>query len=269
MRELAVALGLVLPVVFGTIVPQAAPSADSTARPASQEPDRASARRMVATLREAAARDDRAALSALMRYPLEVTVGGLRLPVPDRAAFLELYGSIMTAPMKRVINRARVPDQGSGNRAGRVASSGEISFEDALVIAPVRGDYLVTRLAVPVADNATGRGAAASAPRSLTFRVGRPTQVSGSLAAGGRDAYTFHAVQGAFIDARLTGVPGRTVLLRLVHADTGAPLDARAGAGTRVWTGRVGAPTPVRIEVVRQPDSGTETLIYTLSVTLK
>ena len=45
--------------------------------------------------------------------------------------------------------------------------------------------------------------------------------------------------------------------------------DARADAGTRVWTGRVSADGSYRIEVARQPDTGNEPLIYTMSVGLK
>ena len=221
-------------------------------------------RQFVAELRQASARDDRQAVARMMRYPLEVLAGGLQIPVADAGAFVGLYQTIMTPAMKAVIARARVPAAGQTFPGVRTGEGGLVSFEDALVVAPVKGGFRVTRLSVPL-----GTRAAPSGARRLTFRVGRPTLASGSLDPGGRDDYVFHAVQGAFIDARLSGVPGRSVLLRLIDTRTGQAVDARADAGTRVWAGRVRADADYRLEVVRQPDSGRETLIYTLSVEVK
>jgi hypothetical protein len=39
----------------------------------------------VRELQRAVARDDRAAVSALIQYPLTVFAGGLRIPIPDTA----------------------------------------------------------------------------------------------------------------------------------------------------------------------------------------
>jgi len=224
-------------------------------------------RRFVAELRQASAREDREALARLMRYPLQVTAGAVQIPVRNAASFVELFQTIMTPEMKAVIARARVPAAGQ-SVAGVRMGPGAVSFEDALVIERGDSGFRVTRLSVPLTSRNASPGRAAAA-RTLTFRVGRPTQVSGSLDPGGRDRYQFHAIRGTFIEARLSGVPGRTVLLRLVDAGTGRAVDRRADAGTRVWIGRVSATAGYRIEVVRQPDSGQETLIYTLSVELK
>ncbi len=142
-----------------------------------------------------------------------------------------------------------------------------MTFEGALTIAPAGGGFKITQLTVPTSPQSSSPGAAVA--RQLTFRVGTPTQVSGTLQPGGKDLYEFHGEQGVFVDARLSGIPGRSVLLRLVDSKTGKPVDARADAGTRVWTGRLAAASQYRIEVVRQPDSGEEPLIYTLAVGLK
>lgn len=239
------------------------------AAPAEAEPAQRleALRRFVADLRTASAQDNRPAVAAMMQYPLEVMAGGLKIPVNDAAAFVGLYQTIMTPAMKAVIARARVPAAGQTFPGVRTGEGGMVSFEDAVVVVPAGGGFKVTRLSVPLGARSTPPGAPTA--RRLTFRVGRPTQVSGSLDPGGRDEYLFHAVQGAFVDARLSGVPGRSVLLRLVDARTGAAVDARADAGTRVWTGRVRAASDYRLEVVRQPGSGRETLIYTLAVELK
>jgi hypothetical protein len=135
-----------------------------------------------------------------------------------------------------------------------------------VTIAPTSGGFRVTALNVPAGAQSKPPGEPVE--RQLTFRVGQPTQVSGSLAPGGRDRFAFYAVRGAFVDARLSGVPGRSVLLRVLD-EAGKAVDARADAGTRVWNGRMSGDGSYRIEVVRQPDTGTEPLIYTMAVTLK
>jgi len=223
----------------------------------------------VTALQQAAARNDRRAVAGMMRYPLDVTAAGLQIPVPDANAFVGLYDSIMTPAMKAVIARARVPADDRPRPDVITLSSGGLVFENVLTIAPSAGGFKVTRLAVPVTPAAGTSGGSAAAARRLTFRVGRPTQVSGSLDPGGRDRYEFHAVQGARLDVRLTGVPGRSVLIRILDRKTGRPVDARADTGTRVWTGHLAASSTYAIEVVRQPDSGTGTLIYTLAVGIK
>src|SRR5438552_5061362 len=50
----------------------------------------------VRELQRALARDDRAAVSALVHYPLTVFAGGLRIPIPDAAALLQSYDVIFS-----------------------------------------------------------------------------------------------------------------------------------------------------------------------------
>ena len=222
----------------------------------------------VAALRRAVAANQRVAVAGLMRYPLEVRAGGLQIPVKDSAAFIALYDTIVTPALREVVAGARVPPSGAAPGLRRTPDGGVV-IRDAVTIARHGDAFAVTAITVPIGPPAGSAPGGRAAPRALTFRVGRPTQVSGTLLPRGRDEYTFYAQQGAFIDARLSGIPGRTVLLRLVNDASGAAVDARAEAGTRVWTGRVAAGATYRVEVVRQPDTGTEPLIYTLSVTLR
>lgn len=236
----------------------------------SQAPPGQSLPQFVASLQQAVSRNDRRAVAGMMRYPLQVTAAGLQIPVSDANAFVSLYGSIMTPAMTAVIARARVPADTRPRPDIVTLRDGGIVFENAVTISRAGDGFKVTRLAVPLAPSAGATGTAgAAAARRLTFRVGRPTQVSGSLDPGGKDRYEFHAEQGAFLDVRLTGVPGRSVLVRIVDSKTGAAVDARADTGTRVWTGRVSVSSTYTIEVVRQPRSGTGTLIYTLAVGIK
>jgi hypothetical protein len=213
----------------------------------------------VAALQQAVARNDRPAVAAMVRYPLTVTAGGLQIPVADAKTFVSVYDTVMNSAVRQVITRGRVP-------AGHPAGDG-ITFENAVTIAPAGGGFRITGLSVPAAPRSTSPGEPIE--RQLTFRVGQPTQVSGTLAPGGRDRFVFYAVRGALVDARLSGIPGRSVLLRVVEAGSGKAVDARADAGSRVWTGRVSADGSYRIEVVRQPDTGAEPMIYTLAVGVK
>jgi hypothetical protein len=221
----------------------------------------------VATLQQAVARNDRAAVAGMVRYPLNVVASGLQIPVSDAKTFVKLYDTVMSPTIRQIIARARVPEDGKSTPAAVRTSGGGITFDSAVTIAPVGGAFRITGLNVPPGAESKPPGEAVE--RQLTFRVGQPTQVSGSLAPGGRDRFVFYAVRGALVDARLSGVPGRSVLLRLVEAGSDKPVDARADAGTRVWTGRVSTEGSYRIEVVRQPDTGSEPLIYTMSVAIK
>lgn len=222
-------------------------------------PQGSSLPQFVAALQQAVARNDRPAVAAMVRYPLTVSAGGLQIPVTDAKTFVSVYDTVMSPAVRQVIARGRVP-------AGHPAGEG-ITFENAVTIAPASGGFRVTSLAAPAAPRSTSPGEPIE--RQLTFRVGQPTQVSGTLAPGGRDRFVFYAVRGALVDARLSGIPGRSVLLRIVEAGSGKPVDARADAGSRVWTGRVSADGSYRIEVVRQPDTGQEPMIYTLAVGVK
>jgi hypothetical protein len=226
---------------------------------ASTPPAATSLPQFVAALQQAVAKNDRAAVAAMVRYPLTVMAGSLQIPVTDAKTFVGIYDTVMSPAVRQVIARGRVP---SGHPAGE-----GITFENAVTIGATGGGFRITGLSQPAVPRSTGPGEPIE--RQLTFRVGQPTQVSGTLAPGGRDRFVFYAVRGALVDARLSGVPGRSVLLRIVEAGSGKPVDARADAGTRVWTGRVSADGSYRIEVVRQPDTGKEPLIYTLAVGVK
>jgi len=221
----------------------------------------------ITALQQAVSRNDRQAVAGMVSYPLEVRAGTLQIPVADTSAFVKLYESLITSGMKSVIARARVPADGQKSASVTTSRNGALTFEGALTIAPAGGGFKITQLTVPSSPQSSSPGVAVA--RHLTFKVGRPTQVSGTLVPGGTDLYEFHGEQGVFVDARLSGVPGRTVLLRIVDTKTGKAVDARADAGTRVWTGRLASASQYRIEVVRQPDSGTEPLIYTMAVGLK
>ena len=211
----------------------------------------------VASLQQAVARNNRTAVAGMVRYPIEVTAGGLLIPISDAAMFLKIYDTVMNPAVRQDVTGAKL----AADARAPVTLGGAVSID------AVSGGFKVTAIKVPV--GATSKPPGEVIERQLTFRVGQPTQVSGSLAADGTDRFILYAARGAYLDIRLSGVPGRSVLVRLLEAGGGKPVDARADAGTRVWTGPVGAEGNYRIEVVRQPDSGKEPLIYTMAVMMK
>ena len=237
------------------------------ARPAAGQAAAPSMAQFIAALQQAVSRNDKAAVAAMVRYPLDVRAGSLQIPVSDANAFVKLYESLMTSAMKSVVARAKVPADGQKSVTATTGRGGAMTFEGALTIAPAGDGFKISQLMLPTSPQSSSPGAAVA--RQLTFRVGTPTQVSGTLNPGGTDLYEFFGQQGVFVDARLSGVPGKSVLLRIVDNNTGKAIDARADAGTRVWNGRLPAASQYRIEVVRQPESGTEQLIYTLAVGVK
>jgi hypothetical protein len=211
----------------------------------------------VAGLRRAVAANDRRAVAGMVRYPIEVSAGGLQIPVPDAATFVQLYDSAFGPAVRQAVMGARVATD----------ARAPLTLGGSLTISETAGGFRITGIKVLTGPQSKPPGEPIE--RHLTFRVGQPTQVSGTLEPGGTDRYVFYAVRGAYVEARLSGVPGKTVLMRLLDAKTSTPVDARANAGTRVWTGRVSADGSYRIEVVRQPESGNEPLIYSMAVVVK
>ena len=79
----------------------------------------------------------------------------------------------------------------------------------------------------------------------------RMAQATGTLAAGETRSYVVWGGQGQLLDVRVDGVRGREILLRVVNARTGAPVDARAGEGVRRWSGRLPAGADYRVDLKR------------------
>src|SRR5688572_25783285 len=57
----------------------------------------------VAELRQAIAREDRAAVAALVEYPLTVFAGSMRIPIRDAAAMVESYPVVFADALKAAI----------------------------------------------------------------------------------------------------------------------------------------------------------------------
>jgi hypothetical protein len=56
------------------------------------------------------------------------------------------------------------------------------------------------------------------------------------------------------------------VVLKVLDAKTGKPVDGKAGEGARTWIGRVPESGDYRIDVIRAPQAAGQTLPYVLVV---
>jgi hypothetical protein len=232
----------------------------------------------VLELQRGLARDDRAAVAALIAYPLTVYAGGVRIPVRDAAFLFDNYNVVFTPTLKDIVAQARIADGGPSARYKIALSPGALSIADDVIEAQsIEGKLKITRITVPLSF--PGEEPVAAAPRAETFKPRQPrrivfgsglrsAQVSGALAPGGRESYVFSAAKDQWVEVRLDRVPGRAIIAHIVDQKR-AGLDARARAGARIWTGRMPASGEYRIEVERVIPAGAPALPYDLIVTLK
>ncbi len=195
----------------------------------------------------------------MIRYPITISIGGLRVPFRDAAGLLERYDDIFTPALRESL--ARGP--------------GDVTVE------MVDGQWRITAITVPrfaeevMSPAARGveapRGAARKEePRRVAIRVGpRPTQIPGILARGATDMLILYLPKGRLASVRLERVPAGAAVIRVVHATTGAPLGARTSAGGRFASGRPAENGDYRIEVRRMDKTDEAHLPYMLSLSLR
>jgi hypothetical protein len=224
----------------------------------------------VTTLAQAMARQDRAAVADLIRYPTAATVGSVNIPLTNRAGFLKVYDGIFTAELRCLVETSAA----AGASGIRVEGRG-VSFAEGRVQAQdVDGTLKITRINVPPAG-----GAAApppSKPRRVTLRSMGKTQFSGRLYGDGVDAYIVSLKKGDVVEARIEKFPGRSAALRVVEQKTGKVLDRPApkasdgtAAAPRVWTDTIREDGDYRVEVVRLASYCAPSITYLLTITLK
>ena len=172
-------------------------------------------------LQRASQANDRDTIAALIRYPITISIAGLRVPFADAASFLERYDDVFNAPLRDAIARGSAIDTQS------------------IVVTQVEGQLRITSITVPQfasgesADvvppvDAPAGTARKQEPRRVAIRVGpRPTQIPGLLARGATDALILYLPKGMLASVRLERVPAGAAVIRVVHAATGAPLAAR------------------------------------------
>ena len=215
----------------------------------------------LARLQRACASNDRGAVAALIDYPLTVFASGWNIPVKDRATFLQSYDAFFTEDVKDAIAAASIKQQMAPGAAF-------VPFGNVLRIKRIDGGFRIMAIVMPPP------GQKLRAARSGTTRVSFPahydvTQYAGSLALGERELYVVRAKRNELLEVRLDGFAGRALVARVLDAESGKPLDARAREGSRVWVGRLPADGDYRIEVARTIRDGDPVLIYRLTVRLR
>ena len=221
------------------------------------------------------ARDDRAAVSALIQYPLIVFAGGVRIPITDAAALVQNYDVVFSPALKTLISRAATPARGRSVPSATVIVTADVITigVDAVRIEPVGGELKITRITVPLAGSSVGSAAGVSRgggrdPQRLVLSVGQ-IQRAGALARGERDAYLLSATKNQLLDVRINGVSGRDIVARIISMTNGAPIDSRARDGVRIWTGRIPEDGDYRIDVVRLAPDGASRLPYVIVVNMR
>lgn len=234
----------------------------------------------LAHLQRASQANDRNAIAAMIRYPITILIGGLRVPFADAASFLQRYDDILNPPLRDAVARASVRPQ--PDRAEMtVTQDGYVIGTNFIVFAPVDGQLRITSITVPhfadrgspvvvpPVENPKGT-ARRQEPRRIAIRVGpRPTQIPGLLGRNTTDAFILFLPKGKLAEVRVARVPAGAAVLRVVHARTGAPLGTRTSADGRFVSGRPAEDADYRIEVRRIGNGDEAPLPYMLSLSLR
>jgi hypothetical protein len=214
-------------------------------------------------LQRASQADDRSTVAALIRFPITVSIGGLRVPFAEAAGFLERYDDIFNPPLRDAIARGSAIDT------------------QLIVVTPVEGLLRITAITVPQFAGGGGTDAGPPAdspkgairkqePRRISIRVGpRPTQIPGLLTRDATDVYTVFLPKGRLAAIRLERVRAGAAVIRVVHARTGAAFSARTSADGRFVSGRPAEDGDYRVEVRRTDGGDDGHLPYMLSLSLR
>jgi hypothetical protein len=233
----------------------------------------------LAQLQRASKADDRDVIASMIRYPITISIAGLRVPFTDAAGILARYDDIFNSALRDSISRASVRPQ-TDRKEVTVIPDAYLVGGSELVITQVNGQLRITSISVPQSageadTTAPSVGSSAGAarthePRRIAIRVGpRATQVAGLLARDAIDSFILYLPKGQLAGVRLERVPAGAAVIRVVHARTGAILGARASADGRFVSGRPAEGADYRIEVRRIDNADEAPLPYMLSLTLR
>ena len=217
-------------------------------------------------LQRASAADDRGGVAALLRYPITISIGGLRVPFSDAASVIARYDDIFNPTLRDAIANASV-------------SQNVVVGANDIVIAEVDGQLRITGITVPHDTTSTASTGSAGTtpgserkpePRRVSIRVGpRPTQVAGLLARNTTDSWMLFLPKGTLASVRLERAPVGTAVIRVIHARTGMPLSARAAGDARFVSGRAPADADYRIDVQHTGNGEDAHIPYMLSVSFR
>jgi hypothetical protein len=224
--------------------------------------DAGSAERFLAALKAASDRDDRAAIAAMVQYPIKTFISGWVIPIADRKTFITSFDAFFTDEIKDLIAEAAARP--------RVTKPNEVIVlgNGALRAMRVNGRFRIIGL-VPPPPSRKVRGARRGTT-TVSFRTGESSAAfTGTLAAGEHERYVVHASRNELLEVRVDRVRGRDIVARVFDAATTTAVDARGQEGARVWTGRLPATGDYMIEVLRTAPAGEAVLTYWLTINLR
>ena len=222
----------------------------------------------VSALAQAMARGDRAAVADMVRYPLNASIGGIGIPVANKADLLKVYSSVFTAELRCVVD-----DSVAKGAAALDVDAGGVTFGNRrLHASDVAGAFKITNIDVPAV---TGVGAPPNPPARRVTRRG-VTQYSGRLYGDGVDTYIFSGNRGDVVQARIEQFPGRSAAVRVIAQKTGKSLSRPtpggadgAAAAPRVWNGTIQETGDYRVDVVRLAPYCVPSFTYLLTISIK
>lgn len=89
--------------------------------------DRADVPKMLSTIQEMLASDERSALASMVAFPIKVRLGGKQVEITSKKQFLGHYGEIVNAKVRRAVARQNA-DGLFANYQGVMIGDGEIWF---------------------------------------------------------------------------------------------------------------------------------------------
>ena len=224
---------------------------------------------LVSALSQAMARRDRTAVADMMRYPASAMVGGIAIPISNRASATQLYDAVFTAELRCLVDASAA----AGASGVRVEPDGVTIAQGRIHAMEVNGALKITRINVPSATGAAPPPP--SKPQRVALRAMGRTQFSGRLYGDAVDVYVVSLQKGNVLEARIEQFPGRSAAVRVVEAASGRSLSRPApGAGSgaaapRFWSDTIRETGEYRIEVVRLAPYCAPSFTYLLTVTLK
>ena len=107
----------------------------------------------VRELQQAVARDDRGVVSALVRYPLTVFAGGVRIPISDAASLRQNYDVVFSPALKALIAQAAVSGRASSGSIASVNIAADFATigNEAVRIERAGEGLKITRITLPLA----------------------------------------------------------------------------------------------------------------------
>ena len=180
---------------------------------------------LVSALSQAMARRDREAVADMMRYPASAMVGGIAIPIGNRAAATQLYDAVFTAELRCLVDESAA----AGASGARVEPGGVTIAQGRIQAVDVNGALKIARINVPPATGAALP--APSKPQRVALRTMGTTQFAGRLYGDGVDAYIVSLQKGNVMQARIEQFPGRSAAIRVVEAKSGRSINRPAPSG--------------------------------------